>query len=356
MVSRQRERDEWCGLAGWRWRYVDADVVGVVSGWWWRARQGSATSTRRGQIGVSWRARLSRALIPWYIPSETQKLTSVAPVPLRKDVWEKDWDRVGTSARHPPVAANHSRADTSLVRADENFSLDGWAVACPPRSPIRSAGYFDQRKERFPKAQPQSFIRDHLKAMDLCTHPDSQGLHGFTAWPGPRPGLLYPLFSFTTSSMHSDLLLPALEQFDHPVGPLVPWAEMRDKVVWRGSTTGSDLTNKHMQAFSQRPRLARLAQGEFTGAGSTQAVGLSLHDGDASLDWMREVVADKAAMAREWLDVKFAGHPAQCGDEEGCAQFKQGFVWGDNMGVEEQNKFKYVLDVDGNGWSGRFHR
>ena len=26
------------------------------------------------------------------------------------------------------------------------------------------------------------------------------------------------------------------------------------------------------------------------------------------------------------------------------------------MSVKDQNEFKYILDVDGNAWSGRFHR
>lgn len=105
---------------------------------------------------------------------------------------------------------------TSDVRADESPELDGWAAICPPQSAIRTAGYFEHRKTKMPSTSHPSFIQDHVKAMDVCSHPDNQGSHGFTAWPGPRPGLLYPMFSFTASSLHSDLLLPSLEQFDYP--------------------------------------------------------------------------------------------------------------------------------------------
>lgn len=89
-------------------------------------------------------------------------------------------------------------------------------------------------------------------------HPENQPIHGFTAWPGPRPGLLYPVFSFTSSALHSDLLLPPLEQYEVAVGPDPPWGRKRlDKVIWRGSTTGSDLAIPHMRKWSQRPRLCR---------------------------------------------------------------------------------------------------
>lgn len=39
-----------------------------------------------------------------------------------------------------------------------------------------------------------------------------------------------------------------------------------------------------------------------------------------------------------------------------CQEFKDEFEWGERMSTEEQNKYKFVMDVDGNGWSGRFHR
>lgn len=32
------------------------------------------------------------------------------------------------------------------------------------------------------------------------------------------------------------------------------------------------------------------------------------------------------------------------------------FLWDDWMDESTQNDYKYVIDVDGNGWSGRFHR
>lgn len=142
--------------------------------------------------------------------------------------------------------------------ADDNWDYDGWSVICPPDSPLRKLGRFDTRKDSWKPAHRKNLIQDHEEAMDVCNHPENQPIHGFTAWPGPRPGLLYPLFSFTSSSLHSDLLIPPLEQFDHGVGPDPPWGRKRiDKVIWRGSTTGSDLAIPHMRKWSQRPRLCR---------------------------------------------------------------------------------------------------
>lgn len=74
------------------------------------------------------------------------------------------------------------------------------------------------------------------------------------------PGLLYPLFTFTTTPLHSDLLVPPIDQYDRPLGHDPTWEDKKhDKVVWRGSTTGAALDIEHMRKWSQRPRLCRCA-------------------------------------------------------------------------------------------------
>ena len=95
--------------------------------------------------------------------------------------------------------------------------------------------------------------------------------------PGPRPGLLFPIFSFTGTSVHADFLAPPIDQYDSPVGndpcvalrPTSPPSSRRadrtfrrdwddkefEKIMWRGSTTGADLNIPHMRRWSQRPRL-----------------------------------------------------------------------------------------------------
>ncbi|BGO91104.1 hypothetical protein NBRC10512_005802 [Rhodotorula toruloides] len=234
----------------------------------------------------------------------------------------------------------------------DNWDLDGWQVICPPQSPLQEAEHFEKRMD-WQAPEKTSFIGlDHVKAMDVCQHPENQAIHGFTAWPGPRPGFLFPLFSFTTSSLHSDLLLPPLEQYEAPVGPDLPWAlKKHDKALWRGSTTGSDLTQPHARKYSQRVRLAKLpyATGQLS-------IPLAAHDRPGSPSRVESQVIPTMHLTDEFLDVKFAGWPAQCGTEQECASLEREFEFDGFMPVEEQNQYKYVIDVDGNGWSGRFHR
>lgn len=58
-----------------------------------------------------------------------------------------------------------------------------------------------------------------------------------------------------------------------------------------------------------------------------------------------------------YFDVSFAGQPVQCNETDGtCKNLKEKYRFEEGMSSTEQNAWKYVLDVDGNGVSGRFHR
>lgn len=71
---------------------------------------------------------------------------------------------------------------------------------------------------------------------------------------------------------------------------------------------------------------------------------------------VEELSGSAQDFADEYLDVRFQGHPQQCGDADACARFENEFEWDGYMSEEDQNSYRYVIDVDGNGWSGRFHR
>ncbi|GAA5999999.1 hypothetical protein JCM10207_006007 [Rhodosporidiobolus poonsookiae] len=246
-------------------------------------------------------------------------------------------------------------SDTEADDPLDDWSYDGWAQICPPNSPIRRVPSFDDRMKSghiYSEPKQRSYIKDHVQAMDVCTHPETQLIHGFTAWPGPRAGHLYPVFVSTTTSMHSDLLIPPIDQYDRRKGLDPEWERKKyNKVVWRGTTTGADLNLEHMRKWSQRPRLCRLPfhQGSIT-------LPYAASDTPEGLGPVTTFTARAQALAQQWFDFKFLEAPKQCDDPAVCKAFENEFLWDDFMEQEEQNEYKYVIDVDGNGWSGRFHR
>ena len=71
---------------------------------------------------------------------------------------------------------------------------------------------------------------------------------------------------------------------------------------------------------------------------------------------VKELTARNKALALRYFDFEFLDRPRQCDDPAVCDAFEKEFNWSGWMGPDEQNEYKYMLDVDGNGWSGRFHR
>ena len=185
--------------------------------------------------------------------------------------------------------------------------------------------------------------------MDICQHPEAMHLHGFTASPGTNLANLVPLFTFAKTNVHSDILATPLEQYsDTYIGNDPVWEDKTiNKLLWRGSTTGAEFREDVEWQLSQRARL------HFLGHETTGKKHVLWADKKESK--MRVSDFEIAALNKEFMDVSFAGHPVQC-DPETCALMEELIDFAGLMGLDDSYQYKYLMDVDGNGWSGRFHR
>lgn len=62
-------------------------------------------------------------------------------------------------------------------------------------------------------------------------------------------------------------------------------------------------------------------------------------------------------LVERYLDFGFSGEPTQCNGEDGsCEALARAVAFKEVLGWNQGNEFKYLLDIDGNAWSGRFHR
>ncbi|KAJ7227400.1 glycosyl transferase family 90-domain-containing protein [Mycena pura] len=296
----------------------------------------------------------------------------------------------------------------------------GWPAACPPFSPAQldalppafdeahpntgspsvpgtSSNIFEiDHPRRGLQTPPKTFIHDHRTAMDPCLHPSHLRTHGayLPHGEGPAPQrVLIPQFSYSTTPLHSDIR-PALplnwvpDDFPHegrmpPLG--LSWTDRTDeRLQWRGSNTGIWHAGDGRWREAHRIRLAALAAGMggvnasvlmapmLTDQGAEAEAegrqererGGRIRDGD-----QRHVVptgeqalpvgmpqeVSRARFVNALLDVAFAGKPVNC---EGirCTVLEEMFEWRAPHDLPKAGKYKYVLDVDGNGWSSRFKR
>ena len=76
---------------------------------------------------------------------------------------------------------------------------------------------------------------------------------------GPRPHLLYPLFSPVKTSVHSDLLFPSItNDYYTEIGRDPLWEQKKyNQVLWRGETTGAYHAKGTGWRQTQRARLVQ---------------------------------------------------------------------------------------------------
>ncbi|WVQ83028.1 hypothetical protein IAT38_005166 [Cryptococcus sp. DSM 104549] len=267
--------------------------------------------------------------------------------------------------------------------------------SCAPDSNYRKNESFSEGK---------SFIYDSLEAGDLCQNPYLIPIHGLTIEPHtphshPRPHTqLLPLFSLAKTSINSDILITPLDQFYDRPGKDPKWEDKTSsKLAWRGSPTGISMMSADLPwRQAHRIRLHNyannrsssplnfivpdLGQDEFfyedeeaddggEGEGVFEDEGGRVgdvhvpphrheHEGedDGPLHFMEEELSTWEAM-EFFYDMKLAGDPIQCKEEDNtCWDLQEEIEWAPHMPGEELNKNKFLLDIDGNGWSGRFRK
>ncbi|OAV95361.1 hypothetical protein PTTG_05423 [Puccinia triticina 1-1 BBBD Race 1] len=233
-----------------------------------------------------------------------------------------------------------------------NPKLSNWANACPPSSALyrNESGLppLDAAEARMSSAGGgKSFIFDHPKAMEICAHPESMKLHGFTSAAGTDNVELVPLFTFAKTTTQSDVLVTPLEQYsDTYIGNDPDWAQKKiAKLLWRGSTTGAEFRTDVNWKDSQRARLHIMAHE------ANHPVHILSPDDSLT----RVATKDIGKLNEKLLDVSLSGGPVQC-DPTTCEYMAKNLKFAGTMGLDESYQYKYLIDVDGNGWSGRYHR
>ncbi|KAM0791268.1 hypothetical protein ACM66B_005744 [Microbotryomycetes sp. NB124-2] len=245
---------------------------------------------------------------------------------------------------------------------EPNTKLSNWAQGCSPDSPLREieeqvVGLDVSGKDLRVRlnaayttelAKKRSFIYNYQPSLDICQHPEIMPLHGFTSVVGTNEGPLVPLFTFAKTNIHSDVLVTPLEQYSPTyIGYDPPWEKKEfNKLMWRGSTTGIDFLVSTDWKNSQRARLHFLTHDM---SGNRQVLVAS------GQDVVKEQSLAMHNLNKAYMDVSFSGGPVQC-DDETCTQMRKLIDFAPTMGLTDSYKYKYVIDVDGNGWSGRFHR
>ncbi|KAG8779306.1 F-actin-capping protein subunit beta [Ceratobasidium sp. 428] len=214
-----------------------------------------------------------------------------------------------------------------------------------------------------------TFIRDHRASMSFCTNPailnNPLKRHGYFAYDVAHPRSASPFFVQSQLSAGGAILHPALQDYTSPeaysrnFGEPVAWANRTEKIFWRGRSTGEAFNHEHDWRFSHRVRLHILANrdGNYTDPNVAPDVEVLVEDRETGA--VRLETHPREELNERYMDVKLIGGPIQCDQSETdhtCQEMEDSLDWGEMVGWEAGLDRKFLLDVDGNGWSSRFQR
>lgn len=252
-----------------------------------------------------------------------------------------------------------------------------WLIArrgCAPDSPARRVGIvhsYDGPPAFSPEwatpHQYQGYVSNFSLSTEFCHQPDLQALEGIFIHPLSTRStrVLFPLFGGSKLATNNEILLPAPmywneeERFmgggDH--GP--DWDDKFNPLIWRGVATGGLNKESNWRGF-QRHRFVAMNNGTKVALAEAEIetpVNFELPSAAYGL------TASKERRLGEWIagwaDVGFTdlmcdGDYEPKPEDGACPYTDQHFEVIDSVDLSDQFTYKYLPDIDGNSFSGRY--
>ncbi|KAK3357173.1 hypothetical protein B0T25DRAFT_149456 [Lasiosphaeria hispida] len=226
-------------------------------------------------------------------------------------------------------------------------------MSCPADSPARALEEDDMVDDvgKFGLGE-LGFVYNSTAMSDICLSPSLRETYGFFDRPNAYNLVhdLFPIFSQSKISSYADIIYPSpwywADKAPYNEEKDAKWADKLDRLYWRGSTTGGYSRNggwrrQHRQRFVQKINSVDTAKILSNEAGT---------DSEPS-KWAVQTVP--RGEYKDIMDVYFSD-VGQC-DAPDCEAQKQFFSVKERAARETAFQYKYVLDLDGNAFSGRFY-
>ena len=226
-------------------------------------------------------------------------------------------------------------------------------MSCPPESPARTLedGPTEDNYDSYAVTE-LGFVYNQTAFSDICQSPSFSETYGFFNRPNSYNIVhdLFPIFSQSKISSYSDIIYPSpwywYGKVPYNEDLDFNWATKEDKIYWRGSTTGGFSRDGGWR----RQHRQRLVQ-KVNGVDQAKIL-INRAEGESSPeDWQVKPVP--RSDYKELFDIYFS-HVGQC-DPADCDAQREFFDIKDQVEQQAAWKYKYLLDVDGNAFSGRFY-
>ncbi|KAI9839043.1 MAG: capsule-associated protein CAP1 [Thelocarpon superellum] len=223
-------------------------------------------------------------------------------------------------------------------------------LSCSPDTPARSLE--DEAPDDVWKyaTTELGFVFNSTAFSDVCHSPSLRETYGFFDRPNAFDVVhdLFPIFSQSKVSSFQDILYPSPWYWDGKVvyedEKDLAWDRKVDRMYWRGSTTGGfsrdgGWRRQHRQKLVKQVNALDKAKVLQKTTGQTEA------------GW--QVKETNRQEYRPLFNVSFS-HVGQC-DPNDCDAQREFFTIAPEADRQEAWKYRYLLDMDGNAFSGRFY-
>lgn len=313
----------------------------------------------------------TRILVPW------EKIESYIAIERRNRKLIDPDDAVTTYTGLADVDSRNGSYEPQWIRGEQSRYWDHLRAACPPDSPARNVSALTSftLPVEYPLAPMpytyRGFVQNFTASQDPCQQPHLRGMHGTFVESVTMSTLpdLFPLFGQTKLRQNNELLIPGAAYLT--LDPLFsggsthgsPWASKKNALVWRGVASGGRNRADNWWHF-HRHRWVQMLNGSTVAAveagEAARAPTFALLPADAY-----GVPAQKRGALGAWVsafaDVGFVD--LLCTPETFGADGRHGRPCGytspfmalaDTKPMSEQYDYKFLPDVDGNSFSGRW--
>lgn len=209
----------------------------------------------------------------------------------------------------------------------------------------------------------EGYVSNISLAKDTCHQPDLQGNQGILIEPlsTSTTKTLFPLFGGSKLSVNNEILIPAPvywsdeERFtgaDYHGGP---WAQKHDQVVWRGVATGGRNRESNWRRF-QRHRFVAMNNGtkvSHVTQGTERAENFALPEDKYKV--RAHQYEQLGNWIGQWSNTAFMDLMCEPREEDSvCRYTSPHFQKTDAVNLVDMFDYKYLPDVDGNSFSGRY--
>ena len=290
--------------------------------------------------------------------------------------------RTGEPTRHPKIpytGYSDNRAEQWLAIPEKSptttpFTEKSWQrvfyefgnLGCPSNSAARTSRHWNVGELCYSCTQPHStgaFLSNWTLSGNICHQPDLADLHGLYISPSAfkTTAELYPIFSQSKIHGFNDILYPSAwnyldkakydpnaERTDPPFG------QKNATLFWRGTTSEGFSSGRDQWQGMTRQRFIHLANDIPNTHPAPQAILLPepITSRLGNLKYVSFPIRKLTSLFA--TDVHIVDAIARCGGHDCEAQNVEFGPMLPPTDFQDHWKYKYLLDLDGGGFSGRF--